>query len=50
MLAILAAAETHRMPPPKYVWMHSNAKLSGQDLEVLKEWVLAERERTARSR
>ena len=50
MLAILAATETHMMPPSKYVWMHSNAKLSGQDLEVLKEWVLAERERTARSR
>jgi hypothetical protein len=30
--------ETHMMPPPNYIWMHSNANLSGQDLEVLKGW------------
>ena len=50
MLAILASTETHMMPPPKYVWMHSNANLSGKDLEVLRGWVVAERERTARTR
>ena len=42
LTAILAATENHMMPPAKYVWVHREAKLSGQDLDVLKEWVSVE--------
>jgi hypothetical protein len=42
MLAILAATKARVMPPPKYVWMHSNAKLSDADLKELEKWAIAE--------
>ena len=32
LLAIVTATQTHIMPPPKYVWMHSNAKVSDAEL------------------
>jgi hypothetical protein len=41
MLVILAATRSHIMPPPKYVWMHRNAKLSEAELRVLDEWARA---------
>ena len=43
LLAIVTATQTHIMPPPEYVWMHSDAKLSDAELNVLKEWALTER-------
>jgi len=42
MLAIAAATKARLMPPPKFVWMHSNAKLSDADLKELEEWTIAE--------
>jgi cytochrome c len=35
---IALAARIHVMPPPKYLWIHRDAKLSAGELEVLKEW------------
>jgi len=35
---IAHATSTHTMPPPKYVWMHREARLSDADRETLKEW------------
>jgi Haem-binding domain len=32
------AARVHVMPPPKYLWMHHNAKLSSAELDVLRGW------------
>jgi hypothetical protein len=43
LLAIIAATETHMMPPQKYVWMHPKAKLSEEELGAIKSWALAER-------
>jgi hypothetical protein len=43
LMAIVAATETHIMPPPKYVWMHPKAKLSEAELRSVKRWALAER-------
>jgi len=40
VLSISAATATHIMPPPRYVLMHSNARLSAAELELLKEWAL----------
>lgn len=41
MLAIQAATQARIMPPPKYVWVHSDAKLSDAELKLLGEWALA---------
>jgi hypothetical protein len=35
---IAHATGTHLMPPPKYLWLHPDARLSNADLEVLAEW------------
>jgi hypothetical protein len=35
---IAGATQVHVMPPPKYLWIHHDAKLSDADLDVLKEW------------
>jgi uncharacterized membrane protein len=32
------AARIHVMPPPRYLWMHHEAKLSNAELDVLKGW------------
>jgi|SRR3954454_22715826 hypothetical protein len=40
--AIGAAVPNHLMPPPKYVWLHPEARLSSDELEVVKAWALAE--------
>lgn len=42
MLAILAATKGRAMPPPMYVWMHNDAKLSDVDLKEIQKWVVAE--------
>jgi hypothetical protein len=47
MLAIRAATEARIMPPSKYVWIHTNSKLSDADIKVIDEWVA--RKPTARS-
>jgi hypothetical protein len=39
-LAINTATATHIMPPPRYVLMHSSARLSAAELDLLKEWAL----------
>jgi hypothetical protein len=38
----------HVMPPPKYLWMHHDAKLSNVELDVLKEWAYAQAKRSSR--
>ena len=43
LLAIIAATQTHIMPPMTYVWMHPEAKLSDAELRSLRRWALAER-------
>ena len=35
---IARATRVHVMPPPKYLWMHHDAKLSSAELDVLKGW------------
>ena len=40
--AIGAAVQNHLMPPPKYVWLHPEARLSSDELESVRAWVLAE--------
>jgi len=45
--AIGAAIQNHLMPPPMYVRMHREARLSSDELELVRAWVLAER-KTAR--
>jgi hypothetical protein len=43
LLAIITATQTHIMPPPKYLWIHSRARLSDAELRSIKSWALAER-------
>jgi len=53
LLAIVTATQSHTMPPPKYVWMHTTAKLSDAELHSIRSWALAERsvmQRAKRSR
>jgi hypothetical protein len=40
--AIGAAIQSHLMPPPKYVWLHPEARLSSDELELVRAWALAE--------
>ena len=40
-VAMGAAVESRLMPPPKYVWMHREAKLSSAELELVKAWAFA---------
>jgi uncharacterized membrane protein len=40
--AIEAAVQDHVMPPPKYVWVHREARLSSDDLELVRAWAFAE--------
>jgi len=46
----VAAVQENLMPPPKYVWMHSQARLSAAELKLLKEWQIAERKSGGASR
>ncbi len=39
--AIGAAVRNCLMPPAKYLWMHPEARLSGEELEWIRAWVLA---------
>jgi hypothetical protein len=41
MLAIQHATQARIMPPPKYLWIHRDSKLSDTDLKVIEEWALA---------
>jgi cytochrome c553 len=41
--AIGAAIQNHLMPPPMYVRMHGEARLSNEELELIRAWVLAGR-------
>jgi hypothetical protein len=40
-IAIGAAVGGGLMPPPKYLWIHHDARLSTADLRVVQEWVRA---------
>ena len=40
--AIDAAVQNHLMPPPKYVWLHPEARLSSDELELVRGWSRAE--------
>jgi hypothetical protein len=46
--AIGAATQNHVMPPPMYVRMHREARLSSDELELVRTWVLAEQKTAAR--
>ncbi|MFL6352309.1 MAG: heme-binding domain-containing protein [Bryobacteraceae bacterium] len=37
-----AAVQNHLMPPRKYVWLHPEARLSSDELELVRAWALAE--------
>jgi Haem-binding domain len=37
-----AAVQNHLMPPRKYVWLHPEARLSSDDLQLIRAWALAE--------
>lgn len=39
--------EGGKMPLPKYKWMHSEARLSDEQVTMLKEWVTSERAKIA---
>jgi len=39
--AIGAAIQNHLMPPPKYVWIHREARLSSDEVELVRAWALA---------
>ena len=41
MVAIGASIQSHRMPPRQYVWMHPEARLSSDELELVKAWASA---------
>jgi Haem-binding domain len=40
--AIGAAVQNHLMPPRKYVWLHPEARLSSDELELVRAWARAE--------
>jgi hypothetical protein len=44
LAAIARAAQTHLMPPVRYVWLHREARLSDAELRSLQAWALTERE------
>jgi hypothetical protein len=46
--AIGAATQNHLMPPPLYVRMHPETRVSSDELELIKTWVLAERKTASR--
>jgi hypothetical protein len=46
VLAILADTKGRVMPPPLFVWMHGNAKLSDADLKELEKWAAETRVRS----
>lgn len=42
LAGVCAAAQTGRMPPSSYLWLHPEAKLSADDKRVLCSWTYAE--------
>jgi hypothetical protein len=38
MAAIVTSLQDHVMPPPKYVWLHPEARLSDAELNLVKAW------------
>jgi hypothetical protein len=41
-LAIGQSVEGRIMPPPPYVWMHREARLSRDEVEIVKAWALSQ--------
>jgi len=35
---IVEKTKAHKMPLPSYLWLHSEAKLTKKDLQILEEW------------
>ncbi|GAB5527452.1 MAG: heme-binding domain-containing protein [Roseivirga sp.] len=44
---MIEEVEGGHMPLPKYTWMHSDARLSEEQITMLKEWVNSERAKIA---
>jgi hypothetical protein len=44
-LAIWTATQAGVMPPAKYTWLHSEARLSDADLKTLRTWALGQTKR-----
>lgn len=44
---MIEEVEAGNMPLPKYTWMHSEARLSEEQVAMLEEWVTAERAKIA---
>jgi hypothetical protein len=42
-VAIGSAVQNHQMPPAKYVWMHHEARLSSDEIQLVKAWAFAPR-------
>jgi len=42
-VAIGSVVENHQMPPRKYVWMHHEARLSRDDIQLVKAWAFGSR-------
>jgi len=40
-VAIGAAIQSHLMPPLKYVWMHRDARLSSDEIELVTAWAFS---------
>ena len=38
-IAMVAAVQGHLMPPPRYLWLHPEARLSNGELKLLEEWL-----------
>jgi len=47
--AIGVSIQNHIMPPPKYVWMHREARMSSDEIELVKAWALARHEFSAKT-
>lgn len=44
---VVEEVEEGHMPLPKYTWMHSDARLSDEQIKMLKDWVTSERAKIA---
>jgi len=38
--AIGAVVQEHLMPPPSYLWLHHEARLSSSDLAIIRAWAV----------
>ena len=45
MVAIDSSVRNHLMPPPKYIWMHREARVSSDEQQLIRAWLLSSRRR-----